>query len=93
MAPRQYQNDMPVTGSYRIASHERPTGTYLRLLLRLRPGQAVVEVLGGTLSIAAAQPLVVALFRTAFPSGTAGEVVAQEGIAPLKVALPALAVR
>ena len=29
---------------------------YLRLLLRLRPGQAVGEVLGGTLSIAAAQP-------------------------------------
>ena len=66
---------------------------YLRLLLRLRPGQAVVEVLGGTLSIAAAQPLVVALYRAALPSGTAGEVVAQEGIAQLKVALPALADR
>jgi hypothetical protein len=46
-------------------------------------------VLGGTLSIAAAQPLVVALYRTAFPLGTAGEVVAQEGNAPLQVALPA----
>lgn len=45
-------------------------GGYLRLLIRLRPGQAVVEVLGGTLSIAAAQPLVVALYRTAFPSST-----------------------
>jgi hypothetical protein len=46
------------------------TGTYLRLLLRPQPGQAVVEVSDGTLSIAAAQPLVVALFRTAFSSGT-----------------------
>jgi hypothetical protein len=36
---------------------------YLRLLLRHRPGQAVVEVSDGTLSIAAAQPLAVALFR------------------------------
>jgi len=35
--------------------------------------------------------LVVALFRTALRSGAAGEVVAQEGIARLKVALPALA--
>lgn len=29
-------------------------GTYLRLLLRRRPGQSVVEVLAGTLAIAAA---------------------------------------
>ena len=82
--------DRHCRGSLLVMSRRRG---YLSLLLRLRPGQAVVEVLGGTLSIAAAQPLVVALFRTAFPSGTAGEVVAQEGIAPLKVALPALAVR
>jgi len=45
-------------------------GGYLRLLLRLRPGQAVIEVLGGTLSIAAAQPVVVALHRTALPPST-----------------------
>ena len=31
------------------------------------------------------------LYRTALPSGTAGQVVAQEGIARLEVALPALA--
>ena len=36
-------------------------------------------------------PVVVALFRTAFPPGTDGEVVAPEGIARLKVALPGLA--
>jgi len=40
-------------------------------------------VLGGTLSIAAVQPLVVAHFRAAFPPGTVGEVAAQEGIARL----------
>lgn len=44
--------------------------TYLRLLLRHQSGQAVVEVSDGTLLIAAAQPLVVAPFRTAFSSGT-----------------------
>lgn len=35
--------------------------------------------------------VVVALYRTALPSGTDGEVVAREGIARLKVALPVLA--
>ena len=44
---------------------QRPPRGYLRLLLRHRPGQAVVEVSDGTLSIAAAQPLAVALYRTA----------------------------
>lgn len=64
------------------AISDRQTRGYLRLLQRLRPGQAVVEVSDGTLSIAAAQPLVVALFRTAFSSDTAGEGVADfaEGI-------------
>jgi hypothetical protein len=48
----------------------RSAGGYLTLFVRLRPGQAVVEVSDGTLSMAAAQPLVVALYRTAFLSGT-----------------------
>jgi hypothetical protein len=49
---------------------KRVNGGYLTIFVRLRPGQAVVEVSDGTLSIAAAQPLVVALYRTAFLSGT-----------------------
>jgi len=60
--------------------------------LRLRSGRAVVEVPGGTLSIAAAQPVVVALYRTGFPPST---VVRSwpKGIARLKVALTVLAGR
>ncbi len=42
---------------------------YLRLLLRRRPGQAVVEVLGGTLSIAAAQPCGCGSLSGCFPVG------------------------
>jgi hypothetical protein len=61
----------------------RTTGGYLRLLLRLQPGQAVVEVLGGTLLSRLPSLLVVALYRTAFSSGAAGEAVAQEGTARL----------
>ena len=71
-------------------------GVLMRLLkvpLRLRPGQAVVEVFGGTLSSRLPRLSVVALYRTALLPGTDGEVVAQEGIARLKVALPALADR
>jgi hypothetical protein len=67
-------------------------GGYLRLLLRLRPGQAVVEVLGGTLS-SRLPSLWLWLFFGLRSVEHRGEVVAQEGIAPLKVALPALAVR
>ena len=72
-----------------MLARNSPTRGYLRLLLRLRPGQAVVEVLGGTLLPRLPSRLVVAHFRTAFPSGAAGEVVAQEGTARLQVALPA----
>jgi hypothetical protein len=83
-----------VAGALTIKQIRRlPVGGYLTLRVRLRPGQAVVEVLGGPLSIAAAQPVVVALFRIALPPSAAGEVVAQEGIARLKVALPVLADR
>jgi hypothetical protein len=39
-------------------------------------------VSGGTLSIAAAQPVVVALFRTAFSSGTVVKAWPKRGIAP-----------
>ena len=43
----------------------------MRLLLRLRPGQAVVEVPGGdALYRGCPAPVVVALFRTAAPPST-----------------------
>jgi hypothetical protein len=70
-----------------------PTGGYLwfsygcglaRLLSRCSVGRSLLRLPG---------PVVVALYRTALPPGTDGEVVAQEGIARLKVALPALADR
>jgi hypothetical protein len=48
---------------------------------------------GGTLSIAAAQPLGCGSFSDCGPTEHRGEVVAHEGIAQLKVALPVLADR
>jgi hypothetical protein len=53
-----------------------------RLLSRCSAGRSSSRLPG---------PVVVALFRTAFPPSAAGEVVAPEGIARLKVALPGLA--
>src|SRR4051794_8964146 len=54
---------------------------YLWSWVRLRPGQAVVEVLGGVALYRGCPVLAVALYRTAFPPGAAWWGVAQEGIA------------
>lgn len=87
------QRSATVLGLRQLGISARPVRGYLRfsygggrarLLSRCSVGRSLSRL---------PSLLVVALFRTAFPPGTAGEVVAQEGIAPLKVALPALADR
>jgi len=50
------RSDRSRRAAHRLRSTLTENCGNLRLLLRLRPGQAVVEVLGGALPIAAAQP-------------------------------------